>query len=176
MSIEDAQLVDQFLNGDSKAFSAIVDKHRGRLTKVARRYTRNETDAQDIVQEAFFKAARSMDTFRRDAKLSTWLHRIVMNTGYDFVQKDKKRDLVGFDAIDEERDPTFSFDPTSRIEVSLEVAEALHSLSEPQRDALLLTEVAGYSALDAASILGVAPGTIKSRRARAKEALKSAIS
>ena len=73
----DEELVDAFIEGDNKAFSAIVERHRKRLTTVARRYTRNEYDAQDVVQEAFLRASCNLHNYRRESALSTWLHRLV---------------------------------------------------------------------------------------------------
>ncbi len=176
MNTEDQALVDQFLEGDTKAFSAIVDKHRGRLTKVARRYAQDDNEVQDIVQDALFKASRRMDTFRHESTLSTWLHRIVMNTGFDYVEKSKRNEVLTFDSIDEERNASLSVDPMPTVEHALYVEKVLGKLSEDHRHVLILTELEGYSAVDAAKMLGVAPGTIKSRRARAKEALKTVIS
>lgn len=72
----DEQLVSDFLEGDTSAFSTIVERHRARLLWVARKYTRgNEADAEDVVQEALFKASRKLGSFRRESSLATWLHR-----------------------------------------------------------------------------------------------------
>ena len=75
----DEELVDAFIEGDNKAFSTIVERHRTRLTTVARRYTRNDHDAQDVVQEAFLRASCNLHSYRRESALSTWLHRLVKN-------------------------------------------------------------------------------------------------
>ena len=86
----DRQLVADYLSGDRHAFKLIVRRHRQRMYFAARSYARNEQDAQDIVQDALFKAARSLHTYRGDAKLSTWLHRMTINAAIDHQRKDDR--------------------------------------------------------------------------------------
>lgn len=173
----DDELVDAFLAGDTRAFSTIVEKHRTRLTRVARKYTRNDTDAHDIVQDALLKASCNLPKYRRDAKLSTWLHRLVMNSGYDFLNHRANRENASLDAeeIDNERNWAIAHDPMRNIDQHIMVKEAVMQLREDQREALYLTDIAGHSVAEVAAIQGVKPGTIKSRRARAKEVLRAAI-
>ena len=115
----DRELVDAFIGGDTKAFSAIVEKHRARLTAMARRYTRNDDDAQDIVQEALLKASCNMKSYRHDAALSTWLHRLVMNSGYDFLNHRSNRENASLDAeiIDDDRNYALAHNPLSLIHI-----------------------------------------------------------
>ncbi|MDO5032202.1 RNA polymerase sigma factor [Corynebacterium sp.] len=170
-------MVDAFIEGDTKAFSAIVERHRKRLTTVARRYTRNDHDAQDIVQEALLRASCSMDNYRGESTLSTWLHRLVMNSGYDFLNHRANRELASLDAdiIDPDRNYALAHNPSDHLAEHVAVTQAMATLREDQREALLLTDVAGYPIATVAEVQGVAPGTIKSRRARAREVLRAAI-
>lgn len=172
----DDELVDAFINGDGKAFSAIVERHRRRLTYVARKYVSNEDEAQDVVQDALFKASRTLHTYRRDAALTTWLHRLVMNCGYDYRNHRSNRENHSLEGgIEADRNWLLSHEPAISAEQRLIIEEAFKLLRPDQREALFLTDVAGYPVNDVAERQGVKPGTIKSRRARAKEVLRAAI-
>ncbi|HIX80324.1 MAG TPA: sigma-70 family RNA polymerase sigma factor [Candidatus Corynebacterium faecipullorum] len=173
----DRELVDAFIGGDTKAFSAIVEKHRARLTAMARRYTRNDDDAQDIVQEALLKASCNMATYRHDAALSTWLHRLVMNSGYDFLNHRSNRENASLDAeiIEDDRNYALAHNPSENLAERITVAQAMETLRQDQREALYLTDIAGYPIDTVAKVQGVAPGTVKSRRARARQVLRAAI-
>lgn len=173
----DRELVDAFIGGDTKAFSAIVEKHRARLTAMARRYTRNDDDAQDIVQEALLKASCNMASYRHDAALSTWLHRLVMNSGYDFLNHRSNRENASLDAeiIEDDRNYALAHNPSENLAERITVAQAMETLRQDQREALYLTDIAGYPIDTVAKVQGVAPGTVKSRRARARQVLRAAI-
>src|SRR5438034_8131282 len=79
-STDEAALVDRLRAGDSQAFEELVRTYGGRLLAVARRLTRNDEDAQDVVQSAYLSAFRALGNFEGACQLSTWLHRIVVNT------------------------------------------------------------------------------------------------
>ncbi len=167
------------MGGDPRAFAAIVQRHKARLLFVARRYSRNEHDVQDILQEALFRASRNLHTYRSEATLSTWLHRLVMNSGYDHVKASRKRTRdVSIDdeqALSTDANPYLAYDPTAHLARTITLRQALLNLPATQRRALLLIDVAGYSVDHAATEMGVPPGTVKSRRARARTALARAV-
>ncbi|WP_291314463.1 sigma-70 family RNA polymerase sigma factor [Corynebacterium sp. UBA2622] len=175
----DQQLVEAYMGGDPRAFAAIVQRHKTRLTYVARRYSRNENDVEDILQEALFKASRNMHTYRAEATLSTWLHRLVMNTGFDHVRASHKRrrdvSIDDDERVSADANPALAHDPTAHLDRAIVVRQALASLPEAQRRALLLIDVAGLTIDRAAAEMGVQPGTVKSRRARARVALTRAM-
>ena len=172
----DEELVDAFIAGDTKAFSAIVERHREQLLYVAKSYTKTDTDAQDIVQETFLKASNNLHNFRAEAKLSTWLNRLVRNSGYDYVHHRSNAQHHSFDGeVEEDRNQWLSHEPLMGIDTRLDIQEALQNLQPEQREVWMLTEIGGYSLKDVAGLQGVAEGTVKSRRSRAKTALRSAI-
>ena len=173
----DEELVDAFIEGDNKAFSAIVERHRKRLTTVARRYTRNDHDAQDVVQEAFLRASCNLHSYRRESALSTWLHRLVKNSGYDYLNHRSNRENASLDTedFDDDRNPLLAHNPSENLAEQLAVREAMELLREDQREALVLTDVAGFRVGEVATAQGVKPGTIKSRCARAREVLRAAM-
>lgn len=175
----DQQLVEAYKGGDPRAFAAIVQRHKTRLAYVARRYSRNENDVEDILQEALFRASRNIHSYRSEATLSTWLHRLVMNAGFDHVKAHNKRwrdiSIDDDENVSADANPVLAHDPTDALERTLVIRQALEALPESQRRALLLIDVAGYSVERAAADMGVQPGTVKSRRARARAALQRAI-
>ncbi len=171
----DRDLVSAYVGGDTRAFTTIVERHRTRLLWVARRYAKNEDDAQDILQEAFLKASRNLHTYRAEATLSTWLHRLVMNSGWDFAHHRRHREHMILDdgVIPHEFNVRLSHDPTRSLDLGLELRQSMAKLRPDQRTALLLIDVVGYSVDHVARREGVRPGTIKSRRSRAREVLRA---
>lgn len=169
----DAELVAEYLRGNARAFNDIVDRHRGQLRAVARKYASNPQDTEDIVQEAWLKASTSLHTFRAEAKLSTWLHRIAANQGYDHLNARTSREKPTLDE-DDNRDlrARLATTPHDAVDDAILIRQALAELPPAQRAAVVLVDAAGYSVDDAAAELGTKPGTIKSRRARARQVLQ----
>lgn len=85
----DEHYIQQVLDGDSKAFSQLVDKHKHMVFTVALRILRNREDAEEIAQDAFVKAYQSLATFKKEAKFSTWLYKIAYNTSISKTRKKK---------------------------------------------------------------------------------------
>lgn len=171
----DRRLVADYIGGDIKAFSSIVEKHRARLLWVARKYGHNEDDAQDILQEALFRASCNLHTWRHESSLSTWLHRLVMNSGWDFRNHRRQVEVTTLDddALPHDINPKLASDPIGRREDLLHLHESLAKLHPDQRTALWLIDIEGYTIGHVARQAGVQPGTIKSRRNRAREALRA---
>lgn len=170
----DRELVTAYLGGDRRAFTTIVERHRTRLLWVARRYAHTEEDAHDILQEALLKASHKLHTYRAESTLSTWLHRLVMNSGWDFAHHRRHREQATLDeeVIPHDFNVRLSHDPTRLLDLALLLRHSMAKLRPDQRTALLLIDVAGYSVAHVAHREGVRPGTIKSRRARAREFLR----
>ncbi|MGV0341555.1 sigma-70 family RNA polymerase sigma factor [Corynebacterium mastitidis] len=173
----DSQLVMAYLAGEAAAFAEIVARHGARLLWVARRYGRNEHDAHDILQEALLRASQNLHTFRREAKLSTWLHRLVANSGYDFAHHRHLREVptLDDDRVPRDADTRLAYDPVGGVDTRLALQAALARVRPDQAAALVLIDAAGYSVAHVAALEGVSPGTVKSRRARAKVALREAL-
>lgn len=175
----DRQLAADYAAGDTRAFKVIVNRHRQRLYYVARTYARDEQDAQDIVQEALLRASRSLHTYRGDAKLTTWLHRTVTNTALDHQRRAARRSpTVSYDdhdTVTQDANRFLAHDPMATLDHYLTLRQALAALPAAQRTALVLIDVHGHSVESAAQHLGVRPGTVKSRRYRARETVAAAI-
>ena len=175
MAHTDGRLVANYIGGDLRAFTEIVERHRARLLWVARKYGHNEDDAQDILQEALFKASCNLHTWRHESSLSTWLHRLVMNSGWDFRNHRRQIEVATLDddALPHDINPHLAIDPIGERDKLLQLEESLARLRPDQRTALWLIDVEGYSVSHVAEREGVQPGTIKSRRSRAREMLRS---
>jgi RNA polymerase sigma-70 factor (ECF subfamily) len=139
---------------------------------VALRTLGDQEEAADALQEAFLSAYRAAGRFRGDAAVTTWLHRIVVNACLDRLRRRSIRPVVpmGDDATLDSIAPKNN-DPTSAHELSLDVSQALQRIPFEQRAALVLVDMMGYAVDDAAKVLDVPPGTIKSRCARGRARL-----
>jgi RNA polymerase sigma-70 factor (ECF subfamily) len=169
----DAELLQAHVNGDPEAFATLVGRHQDRMWAVALRTMRNPEDAADALQEAYISAFRRADSYRGDAQVTTWLHRIVVNACLDRLRRIKVR---AADPMPDDLDRSAEFatsggDPLEVKEQQSVVAAALAQLNPDQRAALVLVDMEGYSVEEAAQLLGCAPGTIKSRCARGRARL-----
>ena len=183
----DAELLAAHVAGDPEAFGELFSRHRDRLWAVALRTTGDPEEAADALQDALVAAFRRAESFRGDAAVTTWLHRIVVNACLDRLRRRKVRlaDPLPDDLEDRSRQgqvtPVGSattadaalVDPAD-LAVDAErravVVAALAQLPLDQRAALVLVDMEGYSVEETARILNCAPGTVKSRcsRGRAK--------
>jgi len=163
----DEQLLHAHLAGDPHAFSDLINRHLDYLWSVALRTSQNPEDAADALQDALFAAHRTAQDFRSDAKVTSWLHRIVVNAGLDRIRRNKVRKTVPLPEWDVASiaDTT---DDIAAVDLSVSIGRALHVLPEGQRAAIVAVDIEGYTVVEAAAILGVAEGTIKSRCARGR--------
>jgi RNA polymerase sigma-70 factor, ECF subfamily len=169
----DKELLRRHAEGDPDAFSEIVHRHRDRMWAVALRTLGDPEEAADALQEAFLSAYRAAGRFRGDAAVTTWLHRIVVNACLDRLRREKVAvrragDLGELDLPD-------PHDRHASVEARLDVREALATLPEGQRMALVLVDMHGLSVAEAAEVLQVAEGTVKSRCFRGREALAAVL-
>jgi RNA polymerase sigma-70 factor (ECF subfamily) len=164
----DAELLAAHVDGDPDAFAELVRRHRDRLWAVALRTLGDREEAADAVQDALLSAYRAAGSFRGESAVTTWLHRVVVNACFDRVRRRGARPTVPLpddDVIDSQPDAA------GRVETRLDIATALATLPIEQRAALVLVDMQGWSVEEAAQILDVAPGTIKSRCARGRARL-----
>jgi RNA polymerase sigma-70 factor, ECF subfamily len=162
----DAELLRRHVTGDAEAFGQLFLRHRDRLWAVALRTLGDADEAADALQDAMISAFRRAAGFRGDSAVTTWLHRIVVNACLDRMRRRAARPvahdldlLASAPSSDPDRD------------VALDVLAALRTLVPEQRAALVMVDMLGYSVADTAEILGVSPGTVKSRCARGRARL-----
>ena len=170
----DAELLRAHVDGDATAFSTLVRRHQDRLWAVALRVMGRPDDAADALQDAYVAAFRRAGTYRGDAQVTTWLHRVVVNACLDRLRRAKVRaadplpeDLDRVEVLGHEPEA----DPLEEADRRDAVAEALATLNPDQRAALVLVDMQGYGVEEAAAILRCAPGTVKSRCARGRARL-----
>ena len=162
---DDRELLRAHVAGDPDAFGELFRRHRDRMWAVALRTTSNRELASDCVQDAFISAFRRAASYRGDAAVTTWLHRIVVNACLDRLRRDKPTSELP------ERELSDRRDAHAALETRLDVREALDRLPEGQRMALVLVDMHGLSVAEAAAVLEVAEGTVKSRCSRGREAM-----
>jgi RNA polymerase sigma-70 factor, ECF subfamily len=166
---EDRALLAAHVAGDPDAFGELVRRHRDRLWAVALRTTGDREDAADALQEALVSAYRAAASYRGEAAVTTWLHRIVVNACLDALRRRTARRSVPLSDEDVRlADPT---DVLGDRETSLVVAQALDTLPPDQRAAIVLVDLQGHSVDEAARILDCATGTVKSRCSRGRARL-----
>ena len=166
--------------GEIAAFETLMRAYENRVYTLALRSTGSEHDAADITQEVFLRAWRNLDSFRGDSSLSTWLYRVTANLCVDLARK--KTGEGASASIDDEESPAAAVADPVRMNRPEEAAEnnelrqelqyALSQLSEEHRRIVILRDVGGLSYADIARTLGLEEGTVKSRLARARAALR----
>ncbi|MEO5710555.1 MAG: RNA polymerase sigma factor SigM [Nocardioidaceae bacterium] len=179
--IDDRALLRAHVEGDADAFGVLFARHRDRLWAVALRTTGDPEDAADALQDALIAAFRRAGSFRGDAAVTTWLHRIVVNACLDRLRRRKVRLADPLPDDLEDRDPASGtpahasvVDPADLAvdhERRAAVLAALATLPLDQRAALVLVDMEGYSVEETAQILHCAPGTVKSRCSRGRARL-----
>jgi len=163
----DQALLAAHVAGDPQAFTVLVRRHRDRLWAVALRTMRDREEAADALQDALLSAFRNASGYRGDAAVTTWLHRVVVNACLDRMRRRGGRPA----APPGHTDAPTGVDEQGGLDNRPDVAAALGKLPEAQRAASVLVDLQDLSVAEAATILGVAEGTVKSRCSRGRLAL-----
>jgi len=170
--------------GDDRAYERLVSEQGPRMLAVARRYVRNDEDARDCLQEAFLQAFKALPTFEAHSRLSTWLHRIVVNCALMRLRRGRSRPEEPIEPLL----PTFLEDGHStvgytdwsasaealceRAEVRDLVRRTIERLPETYRTVLLLRDIDELDTAEVAELLGVTANAVKIRLHRARQALR----
>ena len=173
--IEDESLVEETLGGSQTSFQILVERYQDRVFALARHYTRNPVEIEDLVQDTFLKAFRRLDSFQRQSAFFTWLYRIAVNTILDGL---KRRGRSPVRAVEDPEilatpGPTRLSGPSAdmeREEISRVTHSVLEELPEIFRTVLVLREFEELTYQEIADLLQISIGTVESRlfRARAK--------
>jgi RNA polymerase sigma-70 factor (ECF subfamily) len=163
----DADLISRAAGGDVSAFQMLVERHRSMVYRVAYQFAGNHHDAEDIAQEVFIKVYRSLDRFRQDAQLTSWMYRIVMNACIDHRRR-QRPDSNGAFGDDAERRmlnaPEETPGPEERAYAG-EIGEVLEleigRLPKGQRVVFVMRHYQGMKLCEIAEALGLAEGTVK---------------
>jgi RNA polymerase sigma-70 factor (ECF subfamily) len=165
--MDDRALMKAHVDGDPDAFTELFRRHKDRLWAVAMRTLGDREEASDALQDAAMSAFRNAGSYRGEAMVTTWLHRVVINACLDRVRRRQARPSV---PLGETEVPSRR-DDHAATEARLDVHEALARLPESQRAAIVLVDLQDLSVSEAADVLGVAEGTVKSRCSRGRTEL-----
>ena len=175
----DQALLQAHVDGDTEAFGVLFARHRDRLWAVALRTMGNPEDAADGLQDGMIAAFRRAGSFRGEAAVTTWLHRVVVNACLDRIRAAKIRRLEALPDDVEDRGTLVATavhddQPDAAAEDAerrRRVLDALATLPPDQRAALVLVDMEGYPVAEVAVMLGCAEGTVKSRCSRGRTRL-----
>lgn len=179
--MEEKQLILRAKQGDPDAFGELVLAHQDKVYTLAFHLVRDREEAADLAQEAFLKAWRSLATFQGESSFSTWMHRLTTNVCLDYLRKQTRRQGVSVAvSLDDEEtvipEPAdHAGDPQVQLEQSERrraLSQALQDLPEHHRRPLIMREISGMSYQEIADGLELDLGTVKSRIARARDALR----
>lgn len=184
-SYHDAALIAGLKAGESAAFETLLREHGPRLLRLARRFLQNEEDARDALQDAMVAVYRSIGSFEAGSALSTWLHRIVVNSALMKLRTKKRKPeeeieslLPRFGEDGHQREPSTPWSESAdnvleREELRAAVRAAIDQLPEPYRIVLQLRDIEEMSTAEAAEVLGTTTNVVKIRLHRARQALRT---
>ncbi len=178
----DQQLVERAQRGDKRAFDLLVIKYQRKLARLLSQFIRDSAEVEDVTQETFVKAYRSLSSFRGESAFYTWLYRIGINAAKNFLVAQKRRASAttnGFDIEDaenfEEGAQLRELNTPESALMSRQIAQTVHqtleALPEELRTAITLREIEGLSYEEIANIMNCPTGTVRSRIFRAREAI-----
>ncbi len=168
----DAELILAILERDDRrAFASLVDRHQSRVRTVLRRLTRGDHAlADDLAQETFVLAWKNLRAFRFEARFSTWLYRVAFNAWQSDARK--RREVLFDDAGHPAADPAAA-SPEVDVAGRMDLERAMAALSEGERAAITACYYGDLSHDEAARLLGIPLGTVKTHILRAKEKLRA---
>jgi RNA polymerase sigma-70 factor (ECF subfamily) len=173
---DDDQLIARALDGETEAFGALIRKYQPRLYNSMVYFLKNESEAEDVVQDAFVLALTKLDSFKGNSQFYTWLYRIAHNTAISKLRRkrptvslDRRRNETGDDAkLEMPGDEPLPSDRMERSEQASQLMQAMNLLSEEHRSILVLREMEEMDYEAIADVLQLPVGTVRSRLHRAR--------
>ena len=169
----DAELVTAAQGGDTGAVDELLRRHYDRIHAICRRVTGSDADALDATQEALLGIVRGLANYDNRAKFSTWTYRVAMNASLDELRRRRRRPEPGLPEWHDAADPQPS--PADRLADRDELDAALAALPDDFRAAVVLRDLGDLSYAEIAEALDIPPGTVRSRIARGRAALATAL-
>jgi RNA polymerase sigma-70 factor (ECF subfamily) len=183
---EESLLIQRLRAGEDRAFELLVTQYGPRMLSVARRYLRDESDAQDALQDAFISVFKNISRFEETSALATWLHTIVVRASLMKLRSAKTHDRPSIDellpAFDGNQDHRLGHggkwqgsldDALTNAELKQQVRAAIDRLPEIYRVVVLLRDIEELDGNETARLLGVTPSVVKTRLHRARQALRT---
>jgi RNA polymerase sigma-70 factor (ECF subfamily) len=181
----DAELARRVASGESAAFEILMRRHNRALFRTARAILRDDSEAEDALQEAYLQAYRTMGSFRGDARLSTWLARVVANEAFMRLRKSARRAAIvplhtsaSAEELEQHPDPRMDKGPEAgaqRAQVRKLLEARIDALPEAYRPVFVLRAVEELSVEETAEVLGIPQATVRSRFFRARSLLREAL-
>lgn len=173
-TLDDRIYIEQVINGNTAAFTVLVDKYKDMVFTIANRIARNQEDAEEIAQDTFLKAFHSLESFKRKSKFSTWLYRIVYNTAISKIRK-KRPEIT---ALDEVMIENYSIDEVDHEVNGLDSEEqknlinlALEKLNEDESTVISLYYLNECSIEEISEITGLTKSNVKVKLHRSRKKL-----
>jgi len=178
---DDQSLVERALAGDQKAFRLLLKKHQSTIYHVIFKLVRNREETWDLIQETFMRAFRSLSSYKKEYRFTTWLYKIAANCSIDYLRK-RKIEALSLDQPLETKQgsvclelPDLSCNPESDLESrqkGVSIDQAIASLPKKYKEVIVYRHKDGKSYEEISRILGIPVGTVKARIFRARELLK----
>lgn len=167
--LTDGELMARIAKSDTEAFQTLLKRYSDKVYAFAWRLTTNKTDAEDMTQEVFFKVWRNAESWQPNAKLSTWLYKILYNHYIDTVRKTKPTEntIPELPSLDDSPEQSL----LKKLDAQ-EITDAINSLPDRQKEALILCYHEDLKAKEAAELLSLSVGALESLLFRARQALK----
>jgi RNA polymerase sigma-70 factor (ECF subfamily) len=183
---QESRLIDRVLGGDREAFYPLVQPHERAVYLAALSVARNEADAEEIAQEAMLRALKSLGSFRRESKFSTWLIQITINEARMRLRKDRKHLYESMDETSDPDEPGYTprdfadwreipSEALERKELRAALDRALEALAPKYRQVFMLRDIQKLSIAETAAILGVKEPTVKIQLLRARLMMRDAL-
>lgn len=185
--VPDPVLVARISDGDQAAFESLMRRYNGKLFRIARAIVKDDSDAEDVLQDAYLDAYRHIDDFRGGAQVATWLTRIVINQALMRLRKQKRRSVIvpfrerrTLDADPTEADvPDHTTEsPSSRVlreEIRRILERRIDELPLSFRTVFIMREVEDMSVQETAECLGISSATVRTRLFRARALLRESL-
>ena len=187
------KLIDGLMNNDNQAYKTLVRHYSTRMYAVARRFFNADDDAQECLQKAFIQVFKNILSFKKDASLATWLHRITVNEALMIIRKRKKQNAISFEDFtqlyNEHGERTVFSDSSSdelgcnlqtsieavfeQNETKLSLHEIIHQLPEKYCNVLLLRDIQEMNTKETAELLSISEVSVKTQLHRARLLLKA---
>jgi RNA polymerase sigma-70 factor (ECF subfamily) len=186
MAQNDQILIDRFCSGDQTAFYDLVGRYKKKIYHLAYDITGDHHEAEDISQEVFMKVYGALNKFRRDAKMSSWLHQITVNASIDSLRRKSAKpakSMGEFDHVGIQENliasTAHNYDPvqsTESAQIQNRISQALQKISPKERAVFVMCHYNGLKLNETAEILNVTIGTVKSLLFRAIRKLRKELS
>lgn len=173
----DLDLVRRTVGGDGEAFELLVLKYQERIFRLVRRLLGDREQVEDLAQEVFLRAYRSLGSFKGESTFYTWLYKIALNTCRNYYRSLGRRpegSIVDGESLLENMESPVSSPEREALRAELwdSIRTSLESLPPEQREAVVLCDLEGLSYDEMATVIGIPVGTVRSRVFRGRRALQ----